>query len=81
MKLGDYKLIFVAGGLVGVLLIASPAIAGLIVRSAPISMVTLFIGPCFCSVLFTHFFGRKTACPVPILQILPPCEYLGNILI
>jgi hypothetical protein len=30
MKLGDYKLIFVAIGLVGVLLIASPAIAGVI---------------------------------------------------
>jgi uncharacterized membrane protein len=27
MKLGDYKLFFVAAGLVGVLLIASPAIA------------------------------------------------------
>jgi uncharacterized membrane protein len=30
MKLGDYKLIFVAVGLIGVLLIASPAIAGAI---------------------------------------------------
>lgn len=28
MKLGDFKLIFVAVALVGVLLIASPAIAG-----------------------------------------------------
>ena len=30
MKLGDYKLIFVVVGLIGVLLIASPAIAGAI---------------------------------------------------
>jgi hypothetical protein len=30
MKLGDYKLIFVAAGLIGALLIASPAIAGAI---------------------------------------------------
>ena len=30
MKLGDYKLIFIAVGLIGVLLIASPAIAGAI---------------------------------------------------
>jgi uncharacterized membrane protein len=30
MKLGDYKLVFVAVGLIGVLLIASPAIAGAI---------------------------------------------------
>ena len=30
MKLGDYKLIFVAVGLIGFLLIASPAIAGVI---------------------------------------------------
>ena len=30
MKLGDYKLIFVAVGLIGVLLIASPAIGGVI---------------------------------------------------
>jgi hypothetical protein len=30
VKLGDYKLIFVAIGLIGVLLIASPAIGGAI---------------------------------------------------
>ena len=30
MKLGDYKLIFIAAGLIGALLIASPAIAGAI---------------------------------------------------
>ena len=30
MKLGDFKLVFVAVGLIGVLLIASPALAGAI---------------------------------------------------
>jgi hypothetical protein len=30
MKLGDYKLVFVAAGLIGVLVIASPALAGVI---------------------------------------------------
>ena len=46
MKLGDYKLIFVAMGLIGVLLIASPAIAGAIHAPAGEAFSELYLlGP------------------------------------
>ncbi len=46
MKLGDYKLVFVAVGLIGVLLIASPAIAGAIRAPAGEAFSELYLlGP------------------------------------
>ena len=46
MKLGDYKLIFIAVAIIGILLIASPAIAGAIQPPAGEAFSELYLlGP------------------------------------
>jgi len=59
---------------------------GFIVSESSTSIVTAFTGPCFSSVWSSQLFGRKTADPVPILQIFlfigmlfASCRYLGII--